>query len=253
MQLEPRNRKKLAPQRLPEKLLNIRQYIGLSQGKMLRAINPIEKSENNRSRVSQYERCLRVPAIVQVQNYAEEAKIDVGILTDDNLELPAYIKEQPKNSRSKDRRGVTIKLNNPTGEKSSTKKNKKSSSKAKSMNEKPVSKQEFLIPQNDTETKSLTENNLLVDENKSLHLTGENLDAQTVLAETYSIHLPIKILSQCRGLYHELIDQMPFDKISRLSFDTLIENIFTVSFNDYKNRGTESAISNRIRQLIEEE
>lgn len=220
---------------------------------MLRVINPIEKSEGNRSRVSQYERGLRVPSIVEVQNYADKVKIDIGILTDDNLELPAYIKGKPKNSRNKDKRRVTTKLNNLTGEKSSIRKNKKSSGKAKSMNEKTVLKQVSSISQDNTETKNLTENNLLIDENKSLHLIGESSAAQTVHAETCSIHLPIKILDQCRELYHELIDQVPFDKMSRLSFNALIENIFTVSFNDYKNRGTESAISCRIRQLTEGE
>ncbi len=104
MQTEPRNRKKLSPKRLAEKLLTIRQFLGLTQAEMLPIINPNEKSGYNRARVSQYERSLRVPSLVETQNYADAAKIGIELLTNDNLDLPISIRRKAKLNQDKLRR-----------------------------------------------------------------------------------------------------------------------------------------------------
>lgn len=111
MQLEPRNRKKLSPRRLGEKLRQIRRYADLTQGKMLLIVNPLETTEANRARIGQYERGERVPSLVEVQNYADYAVISVETLTNDNLELPAAIRQagsreiEPRRPRAKNRSG----------------------------------------------------------------------------------------------------------------------------------------------------
>ncbi len=86
-------RGELAPLRLPEKLKQIRKNIPkLSQGKMLLFINPKETLEGNRARVSQYERGLRVPSLIELYNYAKFAGAPVETLLDDALDLPADIR-----------------------------------------------------------------------------------------------------------------------------------------------------------------
>ena len=101
MQTEPRNRKKLSPTRLPEKLLTIRRALDINQTKMLLIINPVEQSGNNRARVSQYELSERVPSLVEVQNYADAVKIGVEMLTNDHLDLPISIRRKAKLNQKK--------------------------------------------------------------------------------------------------------------------------------------------------------
>lgn len=88
-----KKRGELAPSRLGEKLKQIRENIpDLTQGKMLLIINPNETLENNRARVSQYERSKRVPSLVETYNYARFAGVPVEELLDDAIDLPATIR-----------------------------------------------------------------------------------------------------------------------------------------------------------------
>lgn len=98
-----KQRGELAPLRLGEKLKQIRENVpGLTQGKMLLFINPNEKEEDNRARVSQYERSKRVPSLVETYNYAKFTGVPVETLLDDAIDLPAAIRnnldglEKPK-------------------------------------------------------------------------------------------------------------------------------------------------------------
>ncbi len=59
---------------------------------MLLIINPNETLENNRARVSQYERSERVPSLVETYNYARFAGVPVEALLDDAIDLPATIR-----------------------------------------------------------------------------------------------------------------------------------------------------------------
>ena len=89
IEIETRKRSELAPTRLGEKLHRIRRAYGLTQGEMLRIINPTELDDTNRARVSQYERGERVPSIIEIFNYAKFAGITIEILVNDALNLPA--------------------------------------------------------------------------------------------------------------------------------------------------------------------
>ena len=84
----PRRRQKLRAQRLGAKLLLIRQRQGLTQGALLPLVNPPEKNGANRARVSQYEKGLREPSVIEMLNYAELAGVALEILLDDRLDLP---------------------------------------------------------------------------------------------------------------------------------------------------------------------
>lgn len=82
------------PARLAEKLLQIRQALGLSQSEMLRRIGKGESGHRNF--ISDYERGVRVPSLLEVLAYARAAGVNMDVLVDDNLNLPARIKGRGK-------------------------------------------------------------------------------------------------------------------------------------------------------------
>ena len=79
------------PERLAEKLLQIRQSLGLSQNEMLVALGLEEKVF--RSAVSGYELGTREPPLPVLLKYARLAGISTDILIDDKMDLP---KRMPK-------------------------------------------------------------------------------------------------------------------------------------------------------------
>jgi len=85
-------RRKLSPVRLGDKLRRIRAFHGLTQGAMLMIINPDETDENNRARVSQYERGTRIPSLIEVYNYAKYINAPLEILLNDSMDLPREYK-----------------------------------------------------------------------------------------------------------------------------------------------------------------
>lgn len=84
------------PQRLGEKLLKIRNSLGLSQDQMLARLGLAEGLY--RSAVSGYELGKREPPLPVLLTYAEIAGIWVDVLIDDDLELPEKL---PANQRKK--------------------------------------------------------------------------------------------------------------------------------------------------------
>lgn len=74
------------PARLAEKLLQIREVLGLSQSEMLRQIE--REESGHRNFISDYERGLRVPSLLEVLAYARAAGVSMDVLVDDNLDLP---------------------------------------------------------------------------------------------------------------------------------------------------------------------
>jgi transcriptional regulator with XRE-family HTH domain len=74
------------PARLAEKLLQIRQGLSLSQSEMLRLIGREESGYRNF--ISDYERGVRVPSLLEVLAYARAAGVSMDVLVDDALELP---------------------------------------------------------------------------------------------------------------------------------------------------------------------
>jgi transcriptional regulator with XRE-family HTH domain len=88
-----------APARLAEKLVQIREALGLSQDGMIRRMGVTEKI--TREDVSKYERGVRQPSLLVVLEYARAADIAMEVLVDDSLELPKKLKVKPKRRRVK--------------------------------------------------------------------------------------------------------------------------------------------------------
>jgi transcriptional regulator with XRE-family HTH domain len=74
------------PQRLAEKLLQIRLKLNLSQNEMLRYIGLEEKLI--RSDISKYERGVREPSLLVLLAYAKSIGISTDVLIDDERDLP---------------------------------------------------------------------------------------------------------------------------------------------------------------------
>lgn len=77
------------PERLAEKLLQIRLALGLSQGEMLGRIGLGETGY--RHYVSQFETGRREPSLLVLLRYARAANVSVEALIDDEIDLPAKI------------------------------------------------------------------------------------------------------------------------------------------------------------------
>lgn len=88
-----------SPKRLPEKLLLIRERLGLSQGGMLRKLG-IETGYD-RATISGYERGIREPPLPILLEYARAANLYVEVLIDDRLELPTRLPSRKKSEGTK--------------------------------------------------------------------------------------------------------------------------------------------------------
>jgi transcriptional regulator with XRE-family HTH domain len=74
------------PERLAEKLLQIRNTFGLSQSEMLRRLG-IEDVVDY-TRISGYELGIREPPLMILLQYARAAGVHMEVLVDDDLDLP---------------------------------------------------------------------------------------------------------------------------------------------------------------------
>jgi transcriptional regulator with XRE-family HTH domain len=81
------------PARLPEKLLQVRLALGLSQGEMLRRL---ELDHLSRTTVSAYEVGTSEPPLPVLLKYARLVGISTDVLIDDELDLPAKLPAKPK-------------------------------------------------------------------------------------------------------------------------------------------------------------
>jgi transcriptional regulator with XRE-family HTH domain len=85
------------PLRLAEKLLTIRNALGLSQTEMLSRLG-VEDLIAYHS-ISKYELGLREPPLVILLQYARAAGVSMETLADDDLDLPDRLPGKPKQSR----------------------------------------------------------------------------------------------------------------------------------------------------------
>ncbi|HEX8176452.1 MAG TPA: helix-turn-helix transcriptional regulator [Pyrinomonadaceae bacterium] len=85
------------PERLAEKLLQIREALGLSQDGMLERLGLAE--DFSRSRISAYELGNREPPLPVLLRYARLVGISTDVLIDDELDLPAKLPSQQKQTR----------------------------------------------------------------------------------------------------------------------------------------------------------
>ena len=77
------------PERLAEKLRDIRVALGLSQPEMLRVLRLEEIMQY--ARISEYETGLREPSLLTLLEYARVAGVHLEEIVDDNLELPTRL------------------------------------------------------------------------------------------------------------------------------------------------------------------
>jgi transcriptional regulator with XRE-family HTH domain len=75
-----------SPQNLASKLLQIREFLNLSQTEMLKKLGFEERLY--RSNISQYERGDREPPLLVLLNYAKVAGVTLEALIDDEAKLP---------------------------------------------------------------------------------------------------------------------------------------------------------------------
>jgi transcriptional regulator with XRE-family HTH domain len=71
------------PKRLPEKLLAIRQKLGVSQSQLAKLL----EFDKGVARISEYEHGNREPDLMVLLNYAKLARVSLDVLANDNLEL----------------------------------------------------------------------------------------------------------------------------------------------------------------------
>ena len=77
------------PERLAEKLLQIRLAMGLSQSELLRRLE-LEDAISYK-KISDYERGQREPSLIILLQYARAAGVSTDVLIDDKLDLPAKL------------------------------------------------------------------------------------------------------------------------------------------------------------------
>ena len=85
------------PERLAEKLRQIRLALGLSQSEMLKHLDAEDLIVYNE--ISKYELGLREPTLLVLLQYARVAGVCPEVLIDDGLNLPAKLPNKPKHTR----------------------------------------------------------------------------------------------------------------------------------------------------------
>ncbi len=83
---------RLKPNRLSEKLIQIRMGLGLSQNELIRMLE-IDLTQN---RISEYETGKGEPPLPVLLRYARLAGISTDVLIDDELDLPAKLPVKTK-------------------------------------------------------------------------------------------------------------------------------------------------------------
>jgi transcriptional regulator with XRE-family HTH domain len=92
------------PERLAEKLIQIRLTLDLSQNELIRRLGL--EDELTQARISAYERGVREPPLLVLLVYARIAGVYVDVLIDDDLELPLKLPARPTSEGTK-RRNVS--------------------------------------------------------------------------------------------------------------------------------------------------
>ena len=85
---------RLKPERLAQKLVQLRTVLGLSQNELIRQLN-LDLTQN---RISEYETGKGEPPLPVLLRYARLAGVCLERLVDDELDLPAKLPARPKHS-----------------------------------------------------------------------------------------------------------------------------------------------------------
>ncbi len=87
-------RGRVKPQRLSEKLVQLRTTLGLSQNELIKALD-LDLTQN---RISEYETGKGEPPLPVLLRYARLAGVCLERLVDDELDLPAKLPAKPKHT-----------------------------------------------------------------------------------------------------------------------------------------------------------
>ena len=87
------------PERLAEKLLQIRLSLGLSQSEMLKRLDAEDMIVYNQ--ISRYETGSREPDLLILLRYARAANVSADVLIDDELDLPDELPSPTKSEGSR--------------------------------------------------------------------------------------------------------------------------------------------------------
>jgi transcriptional regulator with XRE-family HTH domain len=87
---------RIRPKRLPDKLRQIREALGLSQSEMLRLLGFEDVLDYKR--ISEYELGKNEPPLAVLLCYARAVNVSTDVLIDDRLDLPAKLPAKPKHS-----------------------------------------------------------------------------------------------------------------------------------------------------------
>ena len=79
------------PAKLGVKLTKIRMYLGVSQDGLVRKFGLSDRLTRNE--ISKYERGVREPALAVLLKYARSAGVNVEVLMDDKISLPAAFRK----------------------------------------------------------------------------------------------------------------------------------------------------------------
>jgi transcriptional regulator with XRE-family HTH domain len=85
------------PERLGEKLLQIRNALGLSQSEMFRRLDV--EDWISYKQLSKYELGITEPPLIILLRYARVAGVHMEDIVDDELDLPARLPSKPKHDR----------------------------------------------------------------------------------------------------------------------------------------------------------
>ena len=91
------NKPRLKPEYLAEKLLQIRNSLGLSQTEMLKQLG-VEDLISYKQ-ISKYETGISEPPLIILLQYARVAGIQMEVLADDKLKLPTKLSSKAKQTR----------------------------------------------------------------------------------------------------------------------------------------------------------
>ena len=87
------------PERLAEKLTQIRIALELSQNELIRRLGL--EDDLTQARISAYERGVREPPLLVLLSYARVGGVFVDVLIDDELELPSTLPARPTSEGTK--------------------------------------------------------------------------------------------------------------------------------------------------------
>jgi transcriptional regulator with XRE-family HTH domain len=84
------------PDRLAEKLRQIRNRLGYTLEEMAQALSQVKKSPPNKSHIHRFETGIREPSLLVLLQYSRVAKVPLETLVDDELELPGTTRAKRK-------------------------------------------------------------------------------------------------------------------------------------------------------------